>query len=184
MANLRETFIDELRDVLDAEKQLLKAMPKLAEAAENKELKAAFESHLEETAGQVERLEELFGMLEIELDGKKCAGMQGLLKEATEKIDAEAGDAALICAAQKAEHYEIASYGSLIAWAEVLEEEEAVALLEQNLEEENAADEKLTDIAESIVNEEEAEEGEEDEEDSDSDAEMTHRSAKKKTGDQ
>jgi ferritin-like metal-binding protein YciE len=161
MPNLKETFIDELRDLLDAEKQLLKALPKLAKAAESEELKAAFEAHVDETETQIERLGEVFELFEMEPRGKKCAGMQGLVEEGAEKIEEEAGDAALICAAQKAEHYEIATYGSLIAWATLLEEQEAVELLEQNLEEEKATDEKLTEIAESIVNAEEATEGEE-----------------------
>jgi ferritin-like metal-binding protein YciE len=161
MANLKETFIDELRDLLDAEKQLLKALPKLAKAAESEELKAAFETHLEETEGQIGRLEEVFELFETEPRGKKCAGMQGLVQEGAEKIEEEAGDAALICAAQKAEHYEIATYGSLVAWATLLQQDQAVELLEQNLEEEKATDEKLTEIAESIVNAEEAAEGEE-----------------------
>jgi ferritin-like metal-binding protein YciE len=163
MGDLKETFIDELRDLLDAEHQLLKALPKLAKAAENEELKAAFEAHIEETEGQIERLEQVFEVFETEPRGKKCAGMQGLVKEGAEKIEEEAGDAALICAAQKAEHYEIASYGSLVAWANLLEEDEAAGLLEENLEEEKQTDEKLTEIAESIVNAEEAEEGDEEE---------------------
>ncbi len=161
MSDLRETFIDELRDLLDAEKQLLKALPKLAKAAESEELKAAFETHIEETEGQVGRLEQVFEMFEIEARGRKCAAMQGLVKEGSEKIEEEAGDAALICAAQKAEHYEIASYGSLAAWANTMGEAEAAALLEQNLEEEEQTDAKLTEIAESIVNSAEAEEEEE-----------------------
>ncbi len=161
MADLRETFIDELRDLLDAEKQLLKALPKLARAAESEELKSAFETHTEETEGQIGRLEQVFEMFETEARGKKCAGMQGLIKEGTEKIEEEAGDAALICAAQKAEHYEIAAYGSLVAWANLLEESDAAALLEESLEEERQTDEKLTEIAESVVNTEEASDGEE-----------------------
>ena len=164
MAKLNETFIDELRDLLDAEKQLLKALPKLAKAAESEELKAAFETHLEETEGQIERLGEVFELFETEPRGKKCAGMQGLVEEGAEKIEEEAGDAALICAAQKAEHYEIATYGSLVAWARLLQQDQAVELLEQNLEEEKQADDKLTEIAESIVNAEEATEGEVEEE--------------------
>jgi ferritin-like metal-binding protein YciE len=164
MADLKETFIDELRDLLDAEKQLLKALPKMAKAAESEELTAAFEAHIEDTEGQIERLEQVFGMFDTEPRAKKCAGMQGLLKEGAEKIEEEAGDAALICAAQKAEHYEIASYGSLVAWATLLEENEAVELLEENLQEEKQTDEKLTQIAEGIVNEEEASEGESEEE--------------------
>jgi ferritin-like metal-binding protein YciE len=159
MGNLRETFIDELRDLFDAEKQLLKALPKLAKAAENEELKAAFEEHIEQTEGQVARLEEVFQLFDQAARGKKCAGMAGLIEEADEKIEEEAGDAALICAAQKAEHYEMASYGSLAAWASLLGEEDVVALLEENLNEEKETDEKLTEIAESIVNVEEEEEG-------------------------
>jgi ferritin-like metal-binding protein YciE len=165
MADLRETFIDELRDLLDAEKQLLKALPKLAKAAESEELRSAFETHAEETEEQIGRLEQVFQIFEMEPRGKKCAGMQGLVEEGAEKIEEEAGDAALICAAQKAEHYEIAAYGSLAAWAKLLGEEEAVDLLEQNLEEEKQTDEKLTEIAESTVNADEANEsGGEDEE--------------------
>ena len=163
MGNLRETFVDELRDLLDAEKQLLKALPKLAKAAENEDLKAAFEQHVEETEGQIERLKEVFELFDHEPRGKKCKGMEGLVEEGAEKIEEEAGDAALICAAQKTEHYEIASYGSLSAWAKLLGEDQAVELLEQNLEEEKATDAKLTELAESIVNAEEAAEGEEEE---------------------
>jgi ferritin-like metal-binding protein YciE len=164
MANLRETFIDELRDLLDAEKQLLKALPKLAKAAESEELKSAFEAHAEETEEQIGRLEQVFEMFETEPRGKKCVGMQGLIKEGADKIEEEAGDAALICAAQKSEHYEIAAYGSLIAWANLLEKGDAAALLEESLEEEKQTDEKLTEIAESVVNAEEASDGEEEEE--------------------
>lgn len=161
MGNLRETFVEELRDLFDAEKQLLKALPKLAKAAENEDLKAAFEQHLEETEGQIERLKEVFQVFEEEPRGKKCKGMEGLIEEGSEMIEEEAGDAALICAAQKAEHYEIATYGSLAAWAKLLGEDQAVELLEENLQEEKAADEKLTEIAEAVVNAEEEQEGEE-----------------------
>jgi ferritin-like metal-binding protein YciE len=164
MGNLRETFIDELRDLFDAEKQLLKALPKLAKAAENEDLKAAFEEHIEQTESQIERLKEVFGMFDHEPRGKKCVGMEGLIAEGAEKIEEEAGDAALICAAQKTEHYEIASYGSLVAWAGLLQEEQAVELLEESLNEEKQTDEKLTEIAESIVNVEEEAEGEEESE--------------------
>jgi len=163
MGNLRETFIDELRDVLDAEKQLLKALPKFAKAAENENLKAAFEQHLEETTDQVERLKEVFGMFDEEPRGKKCKGMEGLIEEGAQMIAEDAGDAALICAAQKAEHYEIAAYGSLAAWAKLMEEEQAAELLGEILEQEKETDEKLTELAESVVNAEEDEEGEEEE---------------------
>ena len=163
MGNLRETFLDELRDLFDAEKQLLKALPKLAKAAENEDLKAAFERHIEETEGQIERLEKVFQEFDEEPRGKRCKGMEGLIEEGSEMIKEEAGDAALICAAQKAEHYEIATYGSLSAWAKLLGEEKSVELLEQNLEEEKATDEKLTELAESVVNVEQESESEEDE---------------------
>ena len=164
MGNLRETFIDELRDLLDAERQLLKALPKFAKAAENDELKAAFEQHVEETEGQIERLNEVFEFFSEEPRGKKCKGMAGLVEEGQEMIEEEAGDAALICAAQKAEHYEIATYGSLAAWARLLGEDQAVELLEESLQEEKMTDERLTELAESIINVEEEQEGEDEEE--------------------
>jgi ferritin-like metal-binding protein YciE len=165
MSSLRETLIAELADVYDAEKQILKALPKMAEAAEHEELKTAFETHLSETEEQIHRLEQVFEILGEPAKGKKCKAMQGLIKEAEEKIKEEEGDAALICAAQKVEHYEIASYGSLHSWAELLGEDDAAELLEETLEEERATDEKLTETAESAINVEESEEeGEEEEE--------------------
>ena len=167
MSGLRETFVEELKDLYDAEKQLLKALPKMAKAAEHEELKAAFEDHLQETETHVERLEQVFSIFEETAKGKKCKAMQGLVEEGQDLIDEEEGDAALICAAQKVEHYEIASYGSLRAWAELLDENEAADLLQETLDEEKATDEKLTEIAESAANPEESEgegEGEEAEE--------------------
>jgi ferritin-like metal-binding protein YciE len=164
MSGLRETLIDELRDVLDAEKQLLKALPKMAKAAEHEDLKAAFEQHIEETEGQVERLNQVFELLGETARGKKCKAMEGLVEEASELIEEEEGDAALICGAQKAEHYEIATYGSLAAWAKLLGEEEAAELLGETLEEEKATDEKLTELAETVINVEEEQEGEEEQE--------------------
>lgn len=163
MSDLRKTFTEELKDLYDAEKQLLKALPKMAKAAQHEELRAAFESHREETETHVERLEQVFEIFGETAKAKKCKAMQGLIEEAQDLIEEEEGDAALICAAQKVEHYEIASYGSLRAWAELLEESDAVDLLEETLDEETAADEKLTEIAESAANVEEAE-GEEEEE--------------------
>lgn len=161
MSALRDTFVEELKDLYDAEKQILKALPKMVKAAENEELKAAFESHLEETENQIKRLEQVFEIFGETAKGKKCKGMQGLIEEAQDLIKEDEGDAALICAAQKVEHYEIASYGSLHAWAELLDESEASDLLQETLDEEKAADEKLTEIAETAANpEEEAEEGE------------------------
>src|SRR5439155_9785279 len=129
---------------------------KLAKAASHAQLKEAFENHLQETETQVSRLEQVFEMFDQPARGKKCKGMQGLLEEGEELIEKEQGDAALICAAQKVEHYEMAAYGSLCAWAKLLDNEEAADLLEETLEEEKQADEKLTEIAESVVNVEEA----------------------------
>ena len=157
MSELRETFVEELKDVYDAEKQLLKALPKLAKAAEHEELKEAFESHLHETEEHVRRLEQVFKIMEEPVKGKKCKAMQGLIEEGEELINDEEGDAALICAAQKVEHYEIASYGSLEAWGKLMGEDEAVELLGETLNEEKAADEKLTGIAEAAINAEENE---------------------------
>jgi ferritin-like metal-binding protein YciE len=158
MSNLRETFLEELKDLYDAEKQLIKALPKMTKAARHDDLMTAFEMHLEETEEQVGRLEKIFKLFGEHAKAKKCRGMEGLIEECREQIENDEGDAALICAAQKMEHYEIASYGSLTSWGRLLEQEEAVEFLEQSLNEEEQADEKLTQIAESIVNPEEAEE--------------------------
>ncbi len=152
MTELRETFINELRDIYDAEKQLLKALPKMAKAAADEQLQVAFESHLEETEEHVQRLEEVFRSLDEPVKARKCKAMQGLLAEGDDLIAEEEGDAALILAAQKVEHYEIASYGSLKAWAALMGEEDVASLLEDTLEEEKATDEKLTGIAETAVN--------------------------------
>jgi ferritin-like metal-binding protein YciE len=161
MSQLRETFVDELKDLYDAEKQITKALPKMAKAAEHQDLKDAFESHLEETKKQIERLEEVFEQFDETAKGKHCKGMEGLLAEGEELIKEDEGDAALICAAQKVEHYEIAAYGSLASWARLLGEEEASSLLEESLQEEKQADEKLTEIAENAINVEESEGDEE-----------------------
>jgi ferritin-like metal-binding protein YciE len=164
MNELRETFVEELKDVYDAEKQLLKALPKMAKAAEHEELKEAFEMHLHETEEHVRRLEQVFKLMNQPAKGKKCKAMQGLVEEGEELIDEEEGDAALICAAQKVEHYEIASYGSLESWAKLMGEQEVADLVGETLSEEKAADEKLTGIAEQTINIEENEEEEEEEE--------------------
>jgi ferritin-like metal-binding protein YciE len=151
ISNLDDVFVHELRDVLDAEKQLVKALPKMAKAAESEELAAALEEHLAVTETQVERLERIFKSLDMAARGKKCAGMAGLVEEGKELIEEEESgaplDAALICAAQKVEHYEIAAYGSLVAYAKLLGKMDAVELLEATLAEEKEADEKLTTIA-------------------------------------
>jgi ferritin-like metal-binding protein YciE len=155
-SELHELFFDELADVLNAEQQLLKALPRMAKAAQSEELRQAFETHRDETEGQVSRIEEVARSLGESLKRKKCKGMEGLLEEGKEimeeKEDSPALDAALIASAQKVEHYEIASYGTLCAWAKLLEEREALELLQQNLSEEEATDEKLSQIAETVAN--------------------------------
>jgi ferritin-like metal-binding protein YciE len=161
--NLQELFVEELRDIYDAEKQLVKALPKMAKAAESEELRSAFEEHLEITRAHVGRLEEVFKGLGMTARGKTCEGMKGLVEEGSEKIEElDPGtvlDAALIASAQKVEHYEIATYGTLATFAQVLGMEDAKDLLGQTLDEEKEADEKLTQIAGQINPE--AEQGEE-----------------------
>jgi ferritin-like metal-binding protein YciE len=154
MSNLRETFLEQLADIYNAEQQLIKALPKMAKAAEHEDLKAGFETHLHETEGHVKRLKKVFELFGEEAKGKTCKAMKGLVEEGSELIEEEAGDAALICAAQKVEHYEIATYGSLKNWASLLGEPEAAALLNETLTEEKATDEKLTEAAQTINAEE------------------------------
>ena len=153
-----------MRDLYNAEKQLVKALPKMAKRASTSELKEAFESHLDETKIHVERLEEIFQALGKKPSGKTCKAMEGLIEEGSEMINEEGPDsvidAGLIAAAQRVEHYEMAGYGAARTFASILGEEEAEDLLQQTLDEEGEADEKLTEIAEGIVNEE-AEEAEE-----------------------
>jgi ferritin-like metal-binding protein YciE len=158
---LHNGFIEELRDTYDAERQLLKALPKMAKAASSGELREAFESHLEETQEQVTRLEQVFEQLGEKVRGKHCEGMAGIIEEGKaimdEDFDEAALDACLIAAAQKVEHYEMAAYGTLVAWARAMGHTEAEGLLQQTLDEEKAADEKLSSIAESGVNQTAAE---------------------------
>ncbi len=165
--NLHELFVDELKDIYDAEKQLTKALPKMARAADSAELRASFEEHLEITRMQVNRLEEVFKSLGMAARGKTCEGMKGLIEEGREMMEElEKGptlDAALISAAQKVEHYEIASYGTLATFAEIMGHQDAKDLLGQTLDEEKEADEKLTQVAGQINFEAEAGEGEEEE---------------------
>lgn len=162
MNTLRETFLEELADIYDAERQLIKALPKMAKAAENDQLREGFEEHLQQTEEHARRVEQVFEHFGEKAKAKRCKAMLGLLEEGQELIKEKAGDAALICAAQKVEHYEIAAYGSLKSWAEVLDENDAAELLDQTLEEEKETDQKLTEVAEEVVNEEESqEEGEE-----------------------
>ena len=147
-----------MRDIYDAEKQITRALPKIAKAATSEELREAAQAHLEETKVQVQRLESVFESIDQKPRGKKCEGMQGLLGEGEELIEEhDQGpllDAGLIAAAQKVEHYEIAAYGSLCTWAQTLGYDQALRLLKETLSEEKAADEKLTEIATSSVNEE------------------------------
>jgi len=162
--SLDELFLHELKDLYDAEHQLTEALPKMAEAANDPELKEAFEKHLQETTAQVTRLEEVFAECGETPEREDCAGMKGLIKEGEKMMKAEADpsvmDAALIAAAQRVEHYEIAAYGTLIAWAEEAGFSSALELLEQTLEEEKAADKKLSAIATSGVNAEAEDEDE------------------------
>ena len=153
--SLQELFVEELRDMYDAEKRLTKALPKMAKAAESDELQMALMNHLQETEGQVSRLEEVFRTLGEKPRGKKCDGIMGIVEEsntAMQELDGPVLDAALIAGAQKAEHYEIASYGTLAYFADLLGNDQAKDLLGETLEEEKAADEKLNTIAKSQVN--------------------------------
>jgi ferritin-like metal-binding protein YciE len=153
---LHDAFIDELRDTYDAERQLTKALPKLAKAASSDELREAFESHLEETRGQIERLESVFASLDEKVRGKHCDGIEGIIEEGKsimeEDFDEATMDACLIAAGQRAEHYEMAAYGTLVAWARAMGHGDAADLLQQNLDEEKAADEKLSALAEAGIN--------------------------------
>ena len=151
---LKELYIDELKDLYNAENQLVKALPKMAKAASSEELRARFEEHLEQTKGHVQRLEQIFEMLDENPKGKKCRGMEGLVEEGSELMEEELDDAlldaALIGAAQRVEHYEIAAYGTVRAFAEQLGESEHTSLLEETLQEEKETDEKLTELAKQI----------------------------------
>ena len=170
---LHEAFVEELRDTYDAEKQLTKALPKMAKAANSPELKEAIENHLEETRQQVQRLEQVFAAIEEKARGKHCEGIAGIIEEGQtvmqEEYDEATADALLIAAAQRAEHYEMAAYGTLVAWARAMGHDDAADLLQETLDEEKAADEKLNELAEGGINEQAAQlahpdEGEEGEE--------------------
>lgn len=156
--SLRELFHDTLKDIYFAEKKILTTLPKMAKAARNEELKAAFEKHHSETEDQVGRLEQVFEELDKKPQGKTCAAIVGITDEGAEIMKEYKGspalDAGLLAAAQAVEHYEISRYGTLIAWAEELGLEEAVPLLEETLEEEKATDKALTKIAKSAINQE------------------------------
>jgi len=150
---LRDLYINELKDLYSAEQQLVKALPKLAKNAKSEELSEAFTNHLEQTRNQVSRLEEIFESLDENPKGKKCVGMEGLIKEGSETMDEFEGnlrDAGLISAAQRVEHYEIAAYGSVCAYAELLDRSDDLGLLKETLEEEKQADEKLNEISKTV----------------------------------
>ena len=154
--SLETLYVEELRDLYNAENQLLKALPKMAKAASSPELQQAFEEHLDQTQEHVDRLEEIFDKLGQSPKGKKCKAMEGLIEEGSEILEEEGDpsviDAGIIAAAQKVEHYEIASYGTVRAFANMLGEEDAAELLQQTLDEEGEADKHLAELAEEIVN--------------------------------
>src|SRR3954466_15718039 len=163
--SLKKLYVEELRDLYSAENQLIKALPKMAKGASSSELKQAFEDHLEQTREHVDRLDEIFGRLDEKPTGKTCKAMKGLVEEGSEIMEEDGEesvlDAGLIAAAQKVEHYEIASYGTVRTWANLLGEEEAADLLQQTLDEEGETDKQLNELAEEIVNQEALSETEE-----------------------
>ena len=152
--SLRELYVEHLRDLYDAENQLIKALPRMAKEATSDQLRQGIEEHLEQTRGHAERLEEIFEQLGEKAKGKKCKGMQGLIEEGKETLDEDmeegTKDAAIIAAAQRVEHYEIYGYGTARTYANLLGQEEAAGLLEETLEEEKETDQKLTQLAEEI----------------------------------
>ena len=167
LKSLDDLLVHELQDIYHAEGQITKALPKMIKAANHPELRAAFEEHLQQTEGQIERLERVFELLGIPAKGKKCEGMAGIIAEGQKTLEEHASpdvlDAALIAAAQKVEHYEIASYGCVATYAEMLGYDQVHELLGQNLDEEESTDERLSDLAESVINIEAADESDEEE---------------------
>lgn len=153
---LHDAFVDELRDAYDAEKQLVKALPKLAKAANSGALRTAFLNHLSETEGHVEKLEQVFAAIGEKVRGKHCDGIAGIIEEGKaimeEELDDATMDACLIAAGQRSEHYEMAAYGTLVAWAKAMGHSDAADLLDDILEEEKAADEKLSGLGEGGIN--------------------------------
>ena len=156
MSLLQEVLVEELQDLLSAESQLVKALPRMAKAASDPKLKLAFQKHTEETKGHVERLKQAFELLGERAKAQHCKGMEGLIAEGDQVVEASgepaAKDAALIAAAQRVEHYEIAGYGCVRTYAKLLGNDEAAKLLQQTLDEEGMTDKKLTDLAESVIN--------------------------------
>jgi len=171
---LHDAFIDELRDTYDAERQLTKVLPKLAKASSNAKLRQAFESHLQETQGQIARLEKVFASLGEKVRSKHCDGIAGIIEEGKsimeEDFDETTMDACLIAAGQRAEHYEMAAYGTLVAWAQAMAQPEAAKLLQQTLDEEKAADKKLSGLAEGGINQSAADAAHPEEEDEEPEA--------------
>jgi ferritin-like metal-binding protein YciE len=157
---MEDLFVETLKDIYYAEKQILKALPTMVKKAGSKELKKALETHRKETEGQVDRLEDVFKQLDVAARGKKCEAIEGIIAEAKSHMedieDPEVLDAGMIGSAQAVEHYEITRYGTLIAWAKQLGHDDAIALLEANLEEEKNADQLLSEIAEAAVNQQAA----------------------------
>ena len=191
----QDFFVDELKDIYSAEKQAIRAYPKLAKAVSSPQLKEALQTHLEETKGQVERLDQVFEILEKRASGKTCEAMKGLVEESSEALEEiEKGpilDAALIACGQRMEHYEIAAYGTVAALAKAMGQDEIAQLLSQTLEEEKATDQKLTQVSESVnkeaiggeeEEEDEDEEGEEDEEEAPPAKSASKKSASKSAG--
>jgi ferritin-like metal-binding protein YciE len=154
--HLDDLFHDALKDIYFAERKILTTLPKLAKAAQSRDLKAAFEKHHTETEGQVERLQKVFKIIDAKAQGKTCPAINGLAEEGAEIIEEYKGspaiDAGLLAAAQAVEHYEIARYGALRAWAEELGLEDAIPLIDETLEEEKATDQALSELAESLIN--------------------------------
>jgi len=168
LATLRELYVDELRDLYSAENQILKALPKMAKAASSAHLKNAFQEHLEQTKGHVQRLDKIFDELGARAKGKKCRAMEGLIEEGKELLEKDVEpdvlDAGLIAAAQKVEHYEMAGYGCVRTYAKLLGDDQSAELLQETLNEEGETDEKLTELAESTINLKAMHDGQSDEE--------------------
>ena len=156
LTTLRDAFVDEIKDLYDAEKQLIRALPKMVKAAGSSDLQSAIGAHLEETRGHVDRLEKVFELFDMKPKGVHCAGIAGIIEEGAESLEEDAEeavmDACIIASGQRAEHYEIAAYGTAVAWAEALDLTEVAGLLTETLNEEKAADRKLSALAEAGIN--------------------------------
>ncbi len=186
----QDFFVDELKDIYSAEKQAIRAYPKLAKAVSSPQLKEALQTHLEETKGQVERLDQVFEILEKRASGKTCEAMKGLVEESSEALEEiEKGpilDAAIIACGQRMEHYEMAAYGTVLALAKAMGQDEIAQLLSQTLEEEKATDQKLTQVSESVnkeaIGDDEEEEDEEEEEEAPPAKSASKKTASKSAG--